>query len=246
MAKLESSLKNMIISLAAISLIAASVLGGVYEFTKQPILDSQTNKKTNAIKEVLPQNNPKILPEIEIELEDKPNKFIVFPAEKDGEFIGAAIQTSSMGYAGVIEVMVGFDKEGNIINYSILSMAETPGLGSKLTDWFKTDKNNQSIKGKNPSIDNFTVKKDGGDFDAITASTISSRAFLEVFGSNKNVKWWVKEGDYDVNELMFNYDDEFGHGCWAFYNKKTQTLSVFKWSQQWLSDGHFKEAFGIK
>lgn len=179
MAKLESSLKNMIISLAAISLIAASVLGGVYEFTKQPILDSQTNKKTNAIKEVLPQNNPKILPEIEIELEAKPNKYIVFPAEKDGEFIGAAIQTSSMGYAGVIEVMVGFDKEGNIINYSILSMAETPGLGSKLTDWFKTDKNNQSIKGKNPSIDNFKVKKDGGDFDAITASTISSRAFLE-------------------------------------------------------------------
>ncbi|HRZ66517.1 MAG TPA: hypothetical protein P5521_00120 [Candidatus Omnitrophota bacterium] len=80
----------------------------------------------------------------------------------------------------------------------------------------------------------------------ITNAPYSSRAFLEVFGSNKNVKWWVKEGDFETNELMFTYDDGYGYGCWAFYNKKTQTLSVFRWGQQWLSDGHFKEAFGIK
>lgn len=179
MAKLESSLKNMILSLAIISFVAAAVLGGVYEYTKDPILQAQKDKQTNAIKDVLPQNNPKILPKIEISLENRTEKYIIFPAEKDGKPIGVAIQTSAKGYGGLIEVMVGIDNNGNIINYSILSMAETPGLGSKLTDWFKTDKNNQSIIGKNPGENKFLVKKDGGEFDAITASTISSRAFMK-------------------------------------------------------------------
>lgn len=75
--------------------------------------------------------------------------------------------------------MVGFDKEGNIINYSVLEQKETPGLGTKMVDWFKTPIGNQDIRGKNPAKNNLTVKKDGGEVDAITAATISSRAFLD-------------------------------------------------------------------
>jgi len=75
-------------------------------------------------------------------------------------------------------LIVGFDAEGKIVNYSVLEQYETPGLGTKIVDWFKTDKNRQNICGLNPSQVNFTVDKDGGDIDAITASTISSRAFL--------------------------------------------------------------------
>ena len=56
----------------------------------------------------------------------------------------------------------------------------------KYLDWFKTDKNNQSIKGKNPATNNLTVSKDGGEVDAITAATISSRAFLEAVQSAYN------------------------------------------------------------
>ena len=74
--------------------------------------------------------------------------------------------------------MVGFDKEGNILDYAVLQQAETPGLGTKMVDWFKTDKGNQNIKGKNPGEKQLSVSKDGGDIDAITAATISSRAFL--------------------------------------------------------------------
>jgi len=74
----------------------------------------------------------------------------------------------------------------------VLEQKETPGLGTKMVDWFKTNKGNQSIIGKNPALANLTVSKDGGEIDAITASTISSRAFLfsirnayQAFSANK-------------------------------------------------------------
>ena len=74
-------------------------------------------------------------------------------------------------------MLVGFDKDGNIIDYSLLSHAETPGLGSKAADWFKKGQKGD-ITGKNPGKGALVVNKDGGDVDAITASTITTRAFL--------------------------------------------------------------------
>ena len=98
--------------------------------------------------------------------------------------------------------MVGFDKAGNIFNYSVLEQKETPGLGTKMVDWFKTDKGNQNIKGKNGGTANLTVSKDGGEIDAITAATISSRAFLltiqnayKAFKVNTEEKAIVQQAD---------------------------------------------------
>ena len=82
-----------------------------------------------------------------------------------------------MGFGGELKVLVGFDAEGKIIDYSLLSHAETPGLGSKAADWFKKG-NKGDITGMNPGEASLTVSKDGGKVDAITASTITSRAFL--------------------------------------------------------------------
>jgi electron transport complex protein RnfG len=76
--------------------------------------------------------------------------------------------------------MAGIDKDGNFSGYEVLEHAETPGLGSKMGVWFNNpDKPAQNIIGKNPDSIKFDVKKDGGDVDAITASTITSRAFLD-------------------------------------------------------------------
>ena len=83
------------------------------------------------------------------------------------------------GFSGEIKVMVGFDAAGNIVNYAVLEQAETPGLGTKIVDWFKTEKGKQNILGMNGSSEQLKVTKDGGEVDAITAATISSRAFLE-------------------------------------------------------------------
>jgi electron transport complex protein RnfG len=73
-------------------------------------------------------------------------------------------------------MMVGFNADGTIYNTSVISHAETPGLGAKITGEIPT---RTQIVGKNPASSNLTVTKDGGEIDAITASTITSRAFLK-------------------------------------------------------------------
>ncbi|NDV46549.1 RnfABCDGE type electron transport complex subunit G [Paludibacter sp. 221] len=183
MAKLESSFKNMLLVLTCITLFAGGILAGVYTLTKEPIEKSKLAKQQNAIKEVLPpfdslDDEGKV---VVIEKDGKKGEYTVYTAyDANGSAIGAAVESfSNGGFSGEIKVMVGFDINNKIVDYSVLEQKETPGLGTKMVDWFKTDKGNQNIKGKNPSASSFKVNKDGGEIDAITAATISSRAFLE-------------------------------------------------------------------
>lgn len=179
MAKLESTFKNMVLVLTGITIIAALALGSVYSLTKNPIAASKKAKQESAIKEVLPDYD-RLDAEVLVSLEGFETPFALYKAYKGDEFVGAAVQSiSKNGFSGDIKVMVGFDAEGVIVNYSVLEQKETPGLGTKMADWFKIDKGNQDIRGKNIALNNLTVTKDGGEVDAITAATISSRAFLE-------------------------------------------------------------------
>ena len=169
----------MVLVLTSITLVAAVALGSVYNLTKEPIEASKRAKQENAIMEVLP---PDVLIKgtDTITIEGMPEPFYVYQAYAGDEFVGAAVQTySKNGFSGEIKIMVGFDAKGNIINYSVLEQKETPGLGTKMVDWFKTEKGNQDIRGLNGSKNNLNVTKNGGEVDAITAATISSNAFLE-------------------------------------------------------------------
>jgi electron transport complex protein RnfG len=74
--------------------------------------------------------------------------------------------------------MVGIDKDGNITGYQILQTAETPGLGTKADLWFQKD-GKGCVIGMNAKDNPLFVKKDGGEVDAITAATITSRAFCD-------------------------------------------------------------------
>lgn len=178
MAQLASTFKNMVTALTVISLFAAVTLASVYTLTKGPIAASKMAKQQNAIKEVLPATFDHLADPINVE--DGVEQLVIHKAfDKNNNFVGAAVESSSHnGFAGKIVIMVGFDSKGNIVNYSVLEQKETPGLGTKMVEWFKTNKGKQDIRGKNPATVNLTVSKDGGDIDAITASTISSRAFL--------------------------------------------------------------------
>ena len=189
MKKLESSLKNMVIVLTGVTVVAGALLGYVNELTKEPIAQANAKALSDAIAIVVPgfDNNPAEAPET-IELEGATYK--IYKATKGGEFIGAAVESSANGFGGALNVLVGFDKDGNIIDYSLLSHAETPGLGSKADKWFGAydpakgekavshEESTKSILGMNPGEAPLTVSKDGGAVDAITASTITSRAFL--------------------------------------------------------------------
>ena len=164
------------LSLTGFSVVAGALLGWVNSVTAEPIAQANAKALSDAIAVVIPgfDNNPAESPET-VDVDGVTYK--VYKATKGGEFIGAAVESSANGFGGALTVLVGFDKDGNIIDYSLLSHAETPGLGSKAADWFKKG-GKGDITGKNPGEQPLVVSKDGGQIDAITASTITTRAFL--------------------------------------------------------------------
>ena len=101
----------------------------------------------------------------------KDQVFIIYHNKK-----GAAVESTTLGFGGPLKVLVGFNAEGTILGYTILEHQETPGIGAKADQWFQEGQNG-CIIGMTPA-DSLYVKKDGGQVDAITASTITSRAFL--------------------------------------------------------------------
>ncbi len=179
----QSSFGNMLVVLTVITVITGALLGYVYNITKEPIALSKKLKQETAVKDVAPEfDNAPIDEQYTVTVNDLELK--VFPAKKEGKLVGAAVESKTKkGFGGEISVMVGFNADGTIRNYRVLSHAETPGLGSKMEEWFRGEKGDQSVLGKNPASDNLTVKKDGGSVDAITAATISSRAFLDAIAN---------------------------------------------------------------
>ncbi len=180
MAKTESTLVNMVLTLLIITVVAGASLGMVYKVTKEPIAMAKLAKQQKAIEEVVPgfDNNPT---DEMYQLTSKEGYALqVFPCKKGDELLGVAIATKTdKGFSGEIKIMVGLKPDGTIINYSVLEHKETPGLGSKMNDWFRGDNPKQSLINRDPSNTKMIVSKDGGDIDAITAATISSRAFLD-------------------------------------------------------------------
>lgn len=178
MAKKESTLINMIIALFVITFIASASLGLVYQVTKEPIATARLAKKMEAIQNVVPEfNNHPSTEEYKIAAENG-DSLTFYPAKMDGKLVGTAVESSTnKGFSGEIKIMVGFLPDGTIKDVAVLEHKETPGLGDKMT----RKKSNWSVQfqGKNPATFKIAVKKDGGDVDAITASTISSRAFCD-------------------------------------------------------------------
>jgi len=174
----ESTFMNMFLTLFIISIVSSASLGYIYEFTKEPIAKASLEKKINAIKEVVPAFNNNPIEEMKEVVISPDEKLIFYPAKNNSVLVGTAIETfSNKGYGGKIKLMVGFLPDGSIYDISVLEQKETPGLGDKMQK-SKSDFSLQ-FRGKRPSIFKLQVKKDGGDVDAITAATISSRAFCD-------------------------------------------------------------------
>ena len=175
MAAKKDTLINMFVALFVICIVSGGVLGVVYNATKEPIAAAETAKKTEAIKNVLPEFNELKETMVMSALEDVEIPFYL-AYDADNNFIGAAVETfTNKGFSGNISLMVGILADGTLKNISVLQHAETPGLGSKMTEPTFKDQFN----GKKADSFNIKVKKDGGDVDAITAATISSRAFCD-------------------------------------------------------------------
>lgn len=177
MAKKESTFGNMVLALAVITLVAAASLGYVYELTKEPIAEAKRAKQIEALQQVLPDFTNDPLTEVYKKAVDGDTLYF-YPATRDSQLVGTAVETfSKKGFGGLIRIMVGFLPDGTINNVAVLEHKETPGLGEKMdpkkSDWAV------QFEGKNPKDFKLKVTKDGGDVEAITASTISSRAFCD-------------------------------------------------------------------
>lgn len=177
MAKKESNFKNMVLTLFMVTFVASAALGYIYEVTKGPIAASKLAKQNNAIQQVVP-NFDNAPGEESYKMGVDGDTLEFFPAKRDGEIVGTAVSTfTNKGFSGNIKIMVGFLPDGTINNISVLEHKETPGLGDKMSksksDW------SVQFNGKNPGDFKLKVTKDGGDVDAITASTITSRAFCD-------------------------------------------------------------------
>ncbi len=162
----KSNLVNMAVVLGATCLLCSAVLGGAYALTKAPIEAAAAEKTNRAIGEVLPHFTA--------------SEFVAdgnyYRATDGDEVVGYAILSNVVGFGGNLSLMVGVTPDGVVYNTSVLSHSETPGLGAKCS----TDsKFMDQWRGFNPSVKKLAVIKDGGDVDAITASTITSRAYTQ-------------------------------------------------------------------
>ncbi|MCF8218923.1 MAG: RnfABCDGE type electron transport complex subunit G [Bacteroidales bacterium] len=195
MANKESTFTNMLLTMVIVTAVAALALGGVYKATKAPIAKNQEKKTNAALQKVLPEFDNKITRDTKTLETDLGKEITLYKAKKDGELVGVAIESfSTKGYSGLVKIMVGFLPDGTIKNISVLQHAETPGLGDKMekgkSEWSK------QFNGKNPAEFNLSVSKDGGDVDAITAATISSRAYCDaVKRAYKAFKQEIKGGE---------------------------------------------------
>jgi len=177
MSKKKDTFFNMVISLVVITIISGFALGYINDLTVGPIAEAKLERKVNALKMVLPKfdNNP-VGDVQKIKSEKIKDSIEIFPAYLNQEFVGAAIiGVTDKGFSGLIKIMVGFNSTGEIQNIVVLEQKETPGLGTKI----KGEKFLKQFRNKNLAIFNVKVTKDGGEVDALTGATITSRAFGE-------------------------------------------------------------------
>ena len=180
MKKLESSLINMVLVLVGVAVIMGCILAYMDHLTSGPIQEQKEKALAEGIKRVMTCDNLTVSKTDTVKQKDEKGKeqtYIVYHVEDaKKKALGAAVESTTMGFGGDLKVLVGFDTVGNILGYTLLEHSETPGLGAKADKWFQKD-GKGNIIGKNPKKP-LTVSKDGGQIDAITASTITSRAFL--------------------------------------------------------------------
>lgn len=188
---MKSSLKNMVVVLFSITLIASLCVGLVNKITFEPIEKAKAENIQKALKNVLPEFDAS--EEEAMTVDELP--VIVHTAKQGEQVVGYAVETmTTKGFSGVFRLMVGFRASGEVYNINVLEHSETPGLGSKMSD--EGNSLLVSFKDKNPANmkQPLAVVKDGGDVQALTAATISSRAYVDAVVRAYNAVQQIKGG----------------------------------------------------
>ncbi|MDD6364173.1 MAG: RnfABCDGE type electron transport complex subunit G [Bacteroidales bacterium] len=183
----KSSFRNMVLCLSAVCLVCSALLAGVYVLTKDAIDNANSEKLAKAIEAVAPEfDSMSSKQTISCEGKDYPY-YVLYSGD---EAVAFAITSSVVGFGGPLTLLVGVTMEGTVYNTSVFSHAETPGLGAKCTE----PQFHDQFAGWNPAEKTLAVRKDGGDVDAITASTITSRAYTLAVANAVKVAMLIAAG----------------------------------------------------
>ncbi|MCQ2119692.1 MAG: RnfABCDGE type electron transport complex subunit G [Bacteroidales bacterium] len=167
----KSNLMTMSVCLTLVCLVCSALLAGVYAITADPIAKAESEAIKSSVAKVLPQGG-EISESRPLEVGGQASEY--YTMSDGGNVVAYAVKSSVVGFGGPLVLMVGVTADGQVFNTAVLSHNETPGLGAKCaSDASFTDQ----FKGFDAGSKSLSVKKDGGDVDAITASTITSRAY---------------------------------------------------------------------
>lgn len=168
----------MFLVLVVIALVTGLAVGYVYKVTKAPIEKAKNDKISASLEEVLPPNERISDPADIMAYDEDKAPVKIYTAMSGDSPVGYAVETySNNGYSGTIKLLVGFDSDLKIHKIVVTEQNETPGLGANIED-------SQShfvvqFQGQDPASYKLAVKVDGGDVDAISSSTITSRAYTD-------------------------------------------------------------------
>lgn len=208
MKKIKSGFWGMVLSLTLISAIVAVLLGWVFGVTDKIIQDiSEKNRLSSILDVVAPGCTDFAAYTIANPINvNGSNVYNVFNAA-DSTLAGIAVESSDIGFGGELTILFGFSPDWEITGYRVMEHSETPGLGAQVDKWFQSGaavasgsenmlfkrkkpvestlvgaavEGRHNVIGLNMSAGRVSLSKDGGTIDAITASTITSRAFVRI------------------------------------------------------------------
>ncbi len=174
--------------LGVFAAVTAGLIAATYQGTKTRILAAERLAQQRALFDIVPpaHHDNDLLADTK-RLDDSLAQSLHVPAgtevhiaKRSGVVKAVIIPTIAPdGYSGAIKLIVGVNADGTVAGVRVLSHKETPGLGDKVdlakSDWI-LDFTGKSLV--NPQLDQWTVKKDGGAFDAFSGATITPRVVV--------------------------------------------------------------------
>ena len=187
--KMPASIGKNGLLLLLFALVTAGILASTYEGTKEKIGEEERKAAQKALLEIIPQSrfdndillDTITLPESARDALGKISGENIYVARKNNSIVAVIVPAVAPdGYNGDIKLITGVNTDGTIAGVRVLTHKETPGLGDKIDI-----KKNQWITSffgrslQNTSDDNWSVKKNGGEFDQFTGATITPRAVVK-------------------------------------------------------------------
>lgn len=186
-AELKTRISYQSLLLAAFALLASALLG-MADYVTRDIIKLRLEEDLRAsLAEVIPgrlYNNNLLEDKVIVSSKEDglgSDETLVYLGRMDGEVNAVSFRLAALGgYSGAIDLIMGVDRDGNVLGVRVISHAETPGLGDKIevskSNWILTFEG-QSLQ--NLTVEQWAVKKDGGVFDQFSGATITPRAIVK-------------------------------------------------------------------